>query len=243
MVDILGIATLFWRPDIVWRTGNFDFRTTLLLFVISLVFAFAVQILLGASGRRMFAAVSLPLLLVTWIIAFPYFMGLAGMELGSSTSLLFEAGSVLSGHITSLIFFLILWSVFELLVLKGLMTLISLILHHSLEAHVDAWVVAPLIEEYAFRWVLMGLLLSWGMGLGMAILVQGILFAIAHIKNGFVYGMDSWIGVVSANLVIPFGFALGFIAIQYGLLYAFLLHVVFNIVFDLITIMTGGGGK
>lgn len=243
MVDFLGIASMFWRPEIAWIAGAFDFRTVAVLFGISFAFAFVVDLILGNPKFRLFAVVTLIPVIAAWILLYSPFMGLAGMEVAGGFGLFREVGSVFTGHMGTIVTFLVVWSLFELAVTLGLMRLVSVILHNPLEAHIDAWIVAPLMEEYAFRWVLMGMLLGWGVSVELAILVQAIVFAISHVKNGIVHGLDSWVGIASANITVPLGFTLGFVALNYGLLYAFLLHVVFNFIFDILNIVMGGGGK
>lgn len=238
MADFSSLTWLFWRPEIVWLGGAFDFRTVGILFAISLVFAIGLDILL--TRQRMFAIPALPAVFVAWLLAFPLFMGIGGLEVEAGFGFFSQVGSVIGGNLTSIIMFLIFWGVFEFLVFKGIMMAVAWALHHPFEAHIDAWVVGPLIEEYAFRWVLMGLLVGWGAGAAVAIAVQGVLFAISHLKNGLLRGMDSWGGIVTASITVPLGFTLGFVALNYGLLYAFLLHAVFNVVFDLVTMLTGG---
>lgn len=240
MVDAGSLIGFLWRPEIVWRTGEFNLRVAGVLFLISLVFAIGMIFFIGAPGRRMFAAVAMVPVFVAWVLLFPIFIGVAGIDIPGGAWLLSAVAAIVLANLPQILLFLILWGVFELVVMRGLMAVFSMILHHPLEAHVDAWVVAPLIEEYAFRWVLMGLLIGWGGSLELAILAQGLIFAVSHVKNGLVHGLDSWIGIVSANIVVPFGFLLGFVAVSYGLVYAIVLHIIFNVIFDMMSILTGG---
>ena len=82
-----------------------------------------------------------------------------------------------------------------------------------------------------------------GVDTGLAILVQGFLFAIGSLKYIATSLSNIWVAVINANIVIPLGFVLGFVAVTYGLLYAFILHVIFNVIFDTVSTMTGGAAQ
>ncbi|MAG73467.1 hypothetical protein CL620_04070, partial [archaeon] len=89
-----------------------------------------------------------------------------------------------------------------------------------------SFVFAPFYEEIAFRYFAINTLFLLTNSVEIALFFSSIAFALIHLPNK---DGDKWIGPISLNLTFLSGLVFGIIAIQYGLIFAILVHSVANV--------------
>ena len=95
-------------------------------------------------------------------------------------------------------------------------------------------VIAPLVEEFFYRYLLLGIFLSLGFTLATTVFLSTILysFAIYHTLQNI---MEGYVWAFYIPL-LGFGLAWCFAALQYGLIFAIFMHALANAVIELLPI-------
>lgn len=85
----------------------------------------------------------------------------------------------------------------------------------------------PIFEELAFRILCINTIYLLSQSIEISIILSSIAFALIHIPNK---SNDKWGGPVKINAVLFNGFIWGIVAVQYGLIFAIIIHILLNLI-------------
>lgn len=125
---------------------------------------------------------------------------------------------LLKGSSLALVFAIILWLV---ALFYGRFLEISCILNQKPEVLFFTGFMTPLVEEFFFRYILLGFFLSYlpeKRRLFWAIILQAALFTLVHDQDYFI-----------APVIAAVGLVCGWLAVRYGVYASMLLHICYNI--------------
>jgi len=165
---------------------------------------------------------------ILFIIALYFFLQLIFDFLSGITgSKIMDLGAISFFFDPGLFYILLLWLGVGIALL--VMGLFSLKLKSSM--FILMVIVAPLVEEFFYRSILLNLFSSIGFSLGAAILFSSILYAFA-IYHIFMNIQNKVIEAFYLPL-IGWGIVWCFVALQYGLVFAIILHALVNLTGEL----------
>jgi len=87
--------------------------------------------------------------------------------------------------------------------------------------------IAPLVEELIFRFLLINSLTLNGVSLFNAIFWSAVIFGLIHINQ---VRMKKWWGGSAVNYAIAGGFIFGFVALYYGIIIGIIIHSLSNLI-------------
>ncbi|MBU0457671.1 MAG: CPBP family glutamic-type intramembrane protease [Nanoarchaeota archaeon] len=187
----------------------------IILMVASIVLPFVLDQLLFKSKYHVpIGLVLFPILVVLFTYAFINFGNLLGFDFYS-----FDFNKLIDTIINHWWIFFLFWPV------VGFQLIMRLFIKGENAGKIITSIPIPIFEELAFRVLCINTIYLLSQSIVISIILSSIAFAIIHLPNK---SNDKWGGPVKINAVFISGFIWGIVAIQYGVIFSIIIHVILN---------------